>query len=54
MSRIAFILELDSTYYTALSVSRNYPKGTISVIKVSNYEEGISVAKKWLPMAPKF
>lgn len=46
MSRIAFILELDSTYYTALSVGRNYPKGTISVIKVSNYEEGISVAKK--------
>lgn len=47
MAKIGIILELDSTYYEALSASKNYPDGTIDVVKVTDYEGGIKEAKKW-------
>lgn len=46
MAKIGIILELDSTYYEALSASKNYPDGTIDVVKVTDYEGGIKEAKK--------
>lgn len=46
MAEIGIILELDSTYYEALSASKNYPEGTINVVKVTDYEGGLIEAKK--------
>lgn len=45
MSKIGIILELDSTYYAALSAGKNYPDGMIDVVKVVDYEDGLSKAK---------
>lgn len=46
MARIGLILELDSSYFTALSVKDSYPDGTLSIVKVNNYEEGVAAAKE--------
>lgn len=45
MARIGIILELDSTYYEALSAAKQFPALTIEVVKVKNYDEGIAIAK---------
>lgn len=46
MSRIGIILELNSTYFAALSAAEKYPDGTIEIIKVNNYSEGIAAARR--------
>lgn len=48
MARIGIILELDSSYYEALSAAEEFPALTIEVVKVRNYEEGIAAAKSMI------